>query len=123
MGRRRNESLFEIVAKLPWKVGVGLSAASFIGIRYVLPLFHMPSYETNPFTGAFDKALHNPQLFNSFSLLISSLLLGAAGISFLSDKSRCKLLNSQTGLESIKAMSWQQFELLVSEAYHDRAML
>src|SRR5690606_18789440 len=45
--------------------------------------------------------------------------IGAAG-SFIKNKRRKNLLRTQTGLESIAALSWLEFELLVGEAFRAR---
>ena len=47
------------------------------------------------------------------------LLLGgiAGGFSWFRARSRAHLLEEQSGIDSLKAMSWARFEQLVGEAY------
>ncbi|WP_343206076.1 restriction endonuclease [Rhodanobacter sp. MP7CTX1] len=41
-------------------------------------------------------------------------------ISFFRQRSRRRLLDTQTGLDSLRAMSWREFEMLVGEAFRRR---
>lgn len=44
----------------------------------------------------------------------------AAGISYLNSRKRKQLLDTQTGLDSLTAMHWREFEMLVGEAFRRR---
>lgn len=49
--------------------------------------------------------------------IFACLFLILAPVAFFNASRRRKLLISQTGIASIRAMSWQDFELLVGEAF------
>jgi restriction system protein len=53
---------------------------------------------------------------------LSVVLLFPAGISLLDSARKQKLLNKQTDLNSIKSLSWKEFEELVGEAYTVKAI-
>jgi restriction system protein len=57
------------------------------------------------------------QALSTNALLFACLFLIPAPIAFFNTSRRRKLLDSHTGIESIRAMSWQDFELLVGEAF------
>lgn len=107
MARRRNESLFDILAELPWWVSVVVAALSYFAMKYWLSGL----WAGNMFLAAIAKGLQpNAGLFSSFFLI-------PAALSFLGSLKRRKLLDRQSGLESIRAMSWREFEILCGEAY------
>lgn len=60
-------------------------------------------------------------LFISISKLLQfiipiAFIIGAA-VSVFKSKERSKLLDEQSGIDSVRSMSWQEFELLVGEAF------
>lgn len=56
-------------------------------------------------------------MFAPFAWLALAICWLAAAISFLESRRRRRLLDVQSGLDSIAAMSWREFELLVGEAF------
>lgn len=104
--RRRNDSLLDLLVELPWWASVLVAGAVYMGLRYWLP-----GYLTNPYLVALAK-LAEP-LAGYFALFF----LIPAPLSMLRAFRRRHLLDQQTSLESIRAMSWQEFELLCGEAY------
>jgi restriction system protein len=52
-------------------------------------------------------------------LALAICWVGAAA-SYLKSKQRKRLLRTQSGLDSIRALSWQEFEMLVGEAFRCR---
>ncbi|OOG60166.1 restriction endonuclease [Rhodanobacter sp. C03] len=111
---RRRESWIEVVASMPWPVGIVLGLIGNIAIRYGIGWFFKSS--TNPFLSAIGK-----QAAAGSYAAIGWMLLGACWIgalaSFVGQRKRRHLLNTQTGLDSIRAMSWREFEMLVGEAF------
>ncbi len=102
MGRRRTsliDDLFDMLVELPWWVGVivagvfWMMGASRAGIGGLAPFMRL--------------------VFTLFALMS----LAAAATSALRSTSRRKLLDRQKGIESLKSLSWRQFEHLVGEAY------
>ncbi len=91
MARRSKDGLFEDFVAMPWPVGVAVGIGGFIWLSQTAwkPL--------------------------AWVALVFGLVTG--GLSALGAMRRRKLLDQQTGLESLRAMSWKEFELLVGEAY------
>ncbi|WP_245679947.1 restriction endonuclease [Aquimonas voraii] len=70
----------------------------------------------NPYLAAIGKQLAGGAL-NPLFWLLAALCWLAALFSFFGQKQRQKLLEAQSGLDSLRAMSWRDLERLVSEAY------
>lgn len=110
MARRRNESLFDLLTKLPWWVSIIVAALAYCVTKYWLPGF----WAENIYLAAIAKGLQpHAGLFASF-FIVPALL------SFLGSVKRRKLLDRQSGLDSIRAMSWREFEMLCGEAFRRR---
>jgi len=110
---RRKESILDDLIKLPWWVSIAFSAAAFVLLRYIVPLLAPagPATSSNyPLKGLLGAA---PMVapFIAFFLLIP------APIAALRQWRESRLLDSQDGLETIRTLSWQRFETLVTEAY------
>jgi len=105
--KRRNESFSDILLKSPWWVSVVLGIATFAGLRWGLRAWWGDNQTFLPFETV--AANFAP---------VAALLLGVmAGLSFWLGKRRRALVDQQTGLESLRAVSWKDFEFLVAEAY------
>jgi len=111
MARRKSNILDDLI-KLPWWVSVVLSALAYVGLRFVLPLFIPagPTTLSNMVTKAWLTTLSQTAPFVAFVFLIP------APIAAYRQWREGRLLDSQTGLASIRALSWRQFEALVAEA-------
>jgi restriction system protein len=105
--RRQNESLGRVLLKSPWWVSAVLGLMVFICVRWGLPAW-----------AGNDK---NLQLLVSGFVRLSPLALILFGISsvaaFWFGKKRGRLVDQQTGLDSLRNTSWKDFEFLVAEAY------
>lgn len=93
---RRKDGLLDEIASLPWPVGVVLGIIAFVFVRNIGGAFA-------PLAWVF--------LFG---------LWAAAGVSFLKGRQRSALLETQSGIESLKNISWREFEMLVGEAFRRR---
>ena len=104
---RRNESPADLLVKMPWPASAVLGLFAFVLLRWVLPAL----------CGGNDTfRLLTPAAVN----LAPVVALGfgvIACVSFFLGKKRASLVDSQTSLESLRAVSWKDFELLVVEAY------
>lgn len=114
---RRKKSGIDIVAAMPWQAGVVLGVVVYLGIRYGIGWYF------SSFSSAILKA-SGQQLSNGVYAPLAWLMLivcwiGAA-FSYFERRKRQKLLETQTGLNSITAMSWREFETLVGEAFRRR---
>jgi restriction system protein len=109
---RRKEGGFDLLASMPWPVGIVAGVLGFLAIRYGLGTFLAHA------GGPMLKAAGN---LGSMLAPLAWMLLGicwlASGFSFLGGRRRRRLLEIQTGLDSLAAMSWREFEMLVGEAF------
>ena len=105
--RRNSEGIFDMLAVLPWWISVVVAGLAYVFFRWLFPAFAGES--------VFLKTMAHA--FQGNAWLVFCLFLIPAPIAYFNARRRRKLLDSQTGIESIRAMSWQDFELLVGEAF------
>jgi restriction system protein len=104
---RRNESFLDLLLKSPWWISVGLSILSYTGLTYVLP----------------QTASHNLVLKSfaegmpAIAPFVSLVLLVPAAVSLVNSWRKRKLFDGQRDLQTIRSLSWREFEELVGEAY------
>ncbi|MCX6993585.1 MAG: restriction endonuclease [Kiritimatiellaeota bacterium] len=100
------EDIFDMLRKLPWWVGVA-TATMF----WIAGLFFTAGMTKDALQIAFRPLVKF--VFNGLAILA----LVAAVVSAIQSLSRMKLLDRQSGLDSLRALSWREFEQLVGEAY------
>lgn len=110
MGRGR-KGLLDNLASLPWPVGLVAGAFVFLLFRHLIPAWLYA--QDGPLTQAF--AQTNP--FTSLAWIFFALCTMASLVSFLRAQRNRQLLDTRTGLESIAALGWRDFERLVGEAF------
>jgi restriction system protein len=106
---RRRQGGFELIASTLWPVGIVLGIVTCVGVRYGISE-HVSS-SSNAFLAPIAKAANG----GATSILAWTLLgicWAAAFASFIGRRQRDRLLETQTGLDSLRAMNWKQFELL-----------
>jgi restriction system protein len=91
---RRKSTLVDDLVFLPWWVSVGLALAAFLVMPAALP---------HSMAGL-------PPIIAVFLMLI-------AGISALRTWKTARMLEQQTGIDSIRELPWKRFEDLLGEAY------
>lgn len=105
--RARTPKLSAKLAALPWWASVFLAGVVYLGLRHGLA-GHPPT----------DPALAGAaRILAPLAGPIGLVLLLPAPLSWFRARRRRRLLDRQTGLESLKAVSWQDFEKLCGEAY------
>lgn len=110
------DDLLEVASLLPWQVGVILAPVSYLWLHHV-------ATSPNSATAAPGQmgAFVGNQLFITFATFFQYILplifLMGAAISARNRKHRFKLIETQTGIESVRAMPWQDFEIFVGEAF------
>ena len=107
---RKDESFLNLLTRLPWQYSVLAAAGAYVFFRFVLPAIPVG----NPMV----KSLR--QDVSTIAPLIVLVLLAAGFVSVVLSKQKQRLLNKQTGLESVGALSWQQFEALVGGVFRRR---
>lgn len=111
---KRKQSGLEIVASMPWPVGIVLGVVAYIAIRHGIGWYFAAT--DNPYTSGRGKLAAT----GIYAPLGWALLAGcwiAALASFIGRRSRRQLLDKQTGIDSLRQMSWRQFEQLAGEAF------
>lgn len=109
MGRGRG--LLDELAAAPWPVGVVAGIAGFALIRHGLPAW----FADRPGLVAEVFAQGNPLAALAW-IVLGACWLAALG-SWLGARRRRRLLDTRTGLDSIAALGWRDFERLVGEAF------
>lgn len=111
---RRKESWFELIATVPWPVGLVLGIIGYMGVRYGIG-WYLAS-DSNPILASLGKAAQSGA-YATFAWLLLGFCWVAAFFSFLGRNKRKQLLETQTSLDSLRAMNWREFEMLVGEAF------
>lgn len=111
---RRKSSFLDDLVSAPWPVGVVVGflilAAGLMWIPSVL------AGSQNPFLAGFGKQMAAGTL-NPLVWVVAIACWVAAAVSAFRQKQRRKLLDTRSDLDSLRGMSWQELEQLVSEAY------
>lgn len=114
--RRSRGNLTSTLLAAPWWVSVALAAFVYVLCQVAPALVH----PDRPFFLAFN-VLVGLLSRNAHFVALPFLLL--AGLSGLSGYRRRRVLDRQSDIESIRELSWQDFELLVGEAYRRQGYL
>ncbi len=104
---RKDESIFNLLMASPWWVSVIFSAVVYLLLGVVLPSLTTDS----PVLQGLQQGL------TPLAPWVALFFLLPAPISILNAHRKRLLLNKQTGIESIRNLSWKSFEELVGEAY------
>ena len=104
---RQKESTAEILLKAPWWVSIALGVLAYAALRWGPPMW-----------AGTDNArlMWSKGIVPYAPLALVIFVLLAIGSSFFRGRLR-RLVDQQTGLESIRALSWKEFEYLVVEAF------
>lgn len=111
---KRKEGSFEILASMRWPVPLALGIIGYVGVRYGIGWLFGSSQ--NIYIAGLARQFSS-DAFAPFAWLVLGLCWLAALVSYIGRKGRQRLLETQTGLDSLRALSWRQFELLVGEAF------
>ncbi|MFC0679815.1 restriction endonuclease [Lysobacter korlensis] len=111
---RRRESGLDVLAALPWPVGIGAGLLAYWAVRYGAAWYF--GSRDDELAEAFSQQLRSGALAPlAWAVLILCWI--AAGVSYLRSRQRARLLETRTGLDSITALDWREFEQLVGEAF------
>jgi restriction system protein len=119
MGRRRKESGMDIVAALPWPIGLVIGVLAYLAIRYGIGYYL--STAGGPLLRGVDSQLG--ESIAPLAWMALALCWIAAAASFFRSRKRRHLLDVQSDIDGIKAMPWREFEMLVGEAYRRQGYL
>jgi len=113
MAKRKKDG-FDLLASMPWPVPVVLGVIGFVVVRYGIGWAMGTSQ--NAILAGLGKQLSNGA-YTLWAWAVLGICWLAALASYIGAKQRRRLLETQTGLDSIRALSWRQFEQLVGEAF------
>jgi restriction system protein len=116
MPRRRREGFFDTLVQLPWPAGVVTGVVGFAAIRWGLAAV----MRTGGPIGENMAKVADSGALSPWAWIFLVICWIAAAVSYWRSGDRIKLLNAQKNLDSIRALSWQQIEQLVGEAYRRR---
>ncbi len=111
MGRGRR-GFFDDLIRLPWPVALVVGVIGYAGIRHGLPAFL--AQQDGPFARALASAGASLVPLAWMFLALCTL---CALLAFASAHKRRRLLDTRTGLDSLAAIGWRDFERLVGEAF------
>jgi restriction system protein len=111
---RKRESALDILAALPWPVGIVAGLVGFWAVRYGAG-WYFGSRE-GELAAAFGRQLGSGAL-TPLAWAVLTVCWMAAGASYLRARQRARLLDTRAGLDSITALDWREFEQLVGEAF------
>ncbi len=105
------DEVFEVFREVPLKLAVAGALVIFVALWFVAPL-------VVPGTGLWSSFGQTMAHILAVVLALAALAGGMVGV--IERRGWRRLLDKQPGLSSIKAMTWQEFENLVAEAYRRR---
>jgi len=111
MGRGRR-GFFDDLIKLPWPVALVVGVIGYAAIRHGVPAFF--ARQDHPLAQGFVQGVI---AFSMLAWMFLGLCVVCALISFANARKRRRLLDTRTGLDSIAAIGWRDFERLVGEAF------
>jgi len=111
---KRKESGVDVIASMPWPVGFVLGIVAYVAIRYGVDWYMSTS--GNPVFQSIGKQASAGTYAPFAWMALAICWIGAVG-SFIRSRHRRRLLETQTGLDSLRAMTWREFEMLVGEAF------
>jgi restriction system protein len=103
---RKEENILNLLSNFPWWVSVLFGICVYVGLRFVIPSITF----TNPFYKGMAQAAPR------YALISLIFLLPAAASAIVTTRKR-RLLDRQSGIESIRLLSWKEFEELLAESY------
>ena len=104
---RRKEGLFDLLVTVPWWVSVLVAGGAYVFVGRLVPL----ALAGHPLFAGLRLAAP------AFAPWIALFLLFPAPVAAFRQWRYRRLLDRQTGIGSIRAMSWRAFETLVAEMY------
>lgn len=104
---KKNDGFLEFLVQSPWWVSVFVSLSFYMFATYIAPNIETENMILSMFLPALSQV----------ATLFAFILLLPAPFAFLNQYKKKQLLESQKNIDSIRALSWRQFEEMVGEAY------
>src|SRR6185437_10332085 len=112
---RRKQGGFDLIAAMPWPVGIVLGILAYMGVRFGFSL--LAAHTSNPIFSRLAATSENSDGYKILAWMALGVCWITALVSFIGRQKRKRLLETQTGLDSMRAMNWREFEMLVGEAF------
>lgn len=113
MARSREKPIFEVLALAPWWVSVAVAVVVYVACKAAPSFLH----STSPALAGIN-VLATILAANAHWVALPFVIV--SGIAALNRLRRQRLLSQQSDIESIRNLSWQEFELLVGEAFRQQ---
>lgn len=110
MGRGRR-GLLDDLTVLPWPAGIVVGVLGWFAIQYVIPAW------LSGHSGVFAQTFAQSNPLKPLSWMVLAACALASLVSFVNARRKRRLLDTRTGLDSIAALGWRDFEQLVGEAF------
>ena len=110
---KRKDSGLDLIAALPWPVGIVVGVVAFFVMRYGVGWYF--AHQHNPYMDSFGKGASGA--IAPLAWIVLALCWIAALVSFLNQRKRRMLFDRQSGIESIRNLHWREFEMMVGEAF------
>jgi len=104
---RKKESILELLYAAPWWVSVVTAGLAYAALQFIVPAVKLDS----------PVLVGIPKLGPIFAPWVALMLLLPAPFSFFNSARKKRLLDKQKGIESIRLLSWKEFEELIGEAF------
>jgi restriction system protein len=114
---RRKQGAMDALAKMPWPVGFVAGILAYGAVRYGIGWFL--SVAGGPMLSGLGHTT-STGLLAPLAWGVLVLCWIAAGFSWSLRRRRALLLDAQTSIDSLRTMSWRDFETLVAEAFRRR---
>jgi len=111
---KRKQGGLEMVAAMPWPMGIVIGLLGYIAVRYGVGWYLGTT--GNPYLSGLGQMASAGIYAPLGWMLLVGCWIAAVG-SFIGRARRRRLFDSQTGIESLRQMSWRQFEQLTGEAF------
>lgn len=128
MARRKRTTLDDLgdfFVAVPWWIGPIVAGAGFAVFRYLLPLLMPRPTSDNPATAIMTKTIS--QVLGPLPAMLAPWVAGVILLvwlgSLLAKLTRRNILESTRDMDSLRALPWREFELLVGEYYRRRGFL
>ena len=108
---RKSDGLLYLMRQLPWWVGTTIAFVGYVAFAHVLPLIHVD----NQFAGELLAGIQRHSRL--LGIIVAILFLGTATASFFRSFTKKRQLDRQESIESIRNLSWREFEEVVAEAF------
>ena len=113
---RRRVRLFDSLVAAPWPTGLIVGVAGFLLLRYGLPTWLLQS--GSPYTQLIGSSFRGALAPLAWVFLVMGSV--ASLISALNAAGKRRLLETRTGIDSLREWSWREFEWLVGELFRRR---